>query len=199
MIATHPVAGPDDQTLRWRMSAELLPPLGEALQVPEPLATPLREGAVTRVVVTGQGVEITLAADRSWRTDGPALRTALLAALELPGEWATAPADRCEDDDTRDERLSLATEQALAGQVGDFARSHGGRIELESVRDGVVTVRMSGACHGCPAAGVTLHARLERTLRQDHPELKQVRAVQSAQSGPPLTWLTQQGRRRPHA
>lgn len=192
MIPIHPVAGSDEHTLRWRVPADRLPSEGEALLVPEPLATSLRQGVVTRIVVGGGGVDITLGAHRTWRADGPALRTALLAALESPEEWVTVMDGqaRAGRDTTLDDRLSRAARDALAGEVGDLARSHGGRIELESVRDGVVMVRMSGACHGCPAAGITLHTRLERALRRDHPDLKEVRGVPAGRSGSPLGWLT---------
>ncbi|MFK4144872.1 NifU family protein [Streptomyces sp. NPDC004065] len=91
--------------------------------------------------------------------------------------------DRCTDDrgvddrDTDDALLHAAAQEVLAGPAGDFARSHGGSIELVGVRDGVVTVRLGGACHGCPASWFTLHQRLERRLRRLHPGLREVRAT----------------------
>ncbi|MEU3983781.1 NifU family protein [Streptomyces sp. NPDC026672] len=63
--------------------------------------------------------------------------------------------------------------------MGDLARSHGGTIELVDVCDGVVSVRLRGACHGCPAAWFTLHQRLERLLRRCHPGPLEVRNVGS--------------------
>ncbi|KAE8762461.1 NifU family protein, partial [Georgenia thermotolerans] len=87
----------------------------------------------------------------------------------------------------RDARLRAAAEEVIAGPVGDLARSHGGRIELAEVRDGVVAVRMSGACHGCPAAAVTMHARLERLVRERCEGLVEVREVGAPARAP--FWL----------
>jgi Fe-S cluster biogenesis protein NfuA len=67
--------------------------------------------------------------------------------------------------------LSAMVRDLLAGAVGQFARSHGGAIDLVRVHDDVVTVRLTGACHGCPAARITLHQRLERELRRRYPAL----------------------------
>ena len=89
------------------------------------------------------------------------------------GERDAAGRDAASDDVA----LHAAALEALAGEVGELARSHGGSIALESVRDGVVTVRMRGACAGCPAAGLTLHARLERELRHRVPGLVEIRSV----------------------
>ena len=53
-----------------------------------------------------------------------------------------------------------------SGPIGALAESHGGSIELVSIVDDIVTVRVSGACQGCPAASLTLHDKLQRELRR---------------------------------
>ncbi len=53
----------------------------------------------------------------------------------------------------------------------------GGDVELVDVEDGVVKVRLEGACHGCPMAAMTLQMGIERTLKRDVPEIKSVEAV----------------------
>jgi Fe-S cluster biogenesis protein NfuA len=63
-------------------------------------------------------------------------------------------------------QLAAITAQLLAGPIGALAQSHGGSIELVSVADNTVRVRMSGACHGCSAAAATLHDKLQRELRR---------------------------------
>jgi Fe-S cluster biogenesis protein NfuA len=62
--------------------------------------------------------------------------------------------------------LEAAVAELLAGSVGALAASHGGSIALVSVVDHTVTVRMSGACDGCPGASTTLRDVLERELRR---------------------------------
>jgi Fe-S cluster biogenesis protein NfuA len=53
----------------------------------------------------------------------------------------------------------------------------GGDVELVDIEDGVVRVRLEGACHGCPMAAMTLQMGIERVLKRDVPEIKGVEAV----------------------
>jgi Fe-S cluster biogenesis protein NfuA len=53
----------------------------------------------------------------------------------------------------------------------------GGDVELVSVDDGVVRVRLEGACHGCPMSQITLKHGIERILKQEIPTIKEVVAV----------------------
>jgi len=57
-------------------------------------------------------------------------------------------------------------------------QSHGGDIELISVgQDNTVKVRLQGACSGCPGAQMTLKMGIERLLKENIPEVKEVIAV----------------------
>jgi len=67
-------------------------------------------------------------------------------------------------------------EQALQ-KIRPFLQADGGDAELVSVEDGVVKVRLQGACHGCPMATMTLKQGIERTIKKEVPEVKQVIAV----------------------
>ncbi len=185
MVPIHPEACPDPQVVRWRTPPGALPRVGRVTAAPEPVQRLFDDGTVASVHVGPDHLDVALADGRAWATDGGRVRTALLAGLDQPDGWSTVAAEppgeqhRDEhDDDRRDDRLRAAAEVALAGEVGELARSHGGAIELDSVADGVVTVRMRGACHGCPAAEVTLHARLERALREACPDLREVRSLE---------------------
>ena len=53
----------------------------------------------------------------------------------------------------------------------------GGNVELVDVEDGVVKVRLTGACGGCPMSQMTLKMGIERVLRQEIPEIKEVQSV----------------------
>ncbi len=53
----------------------------------------------------------------------------------------------------------------------------GGNVELVTVDDGVVKVRLTGACGGCPMATITLKTGIERILKQEVPEIKEVVAI----------------------
>ena len=50
----------------------------------------------------------------------------------------------------------------------------GGDVELVSITDGVVKVKLKGACAGCPCANMTLKMGIERILKEKVPEVKSV-------------------------
>ncbi|MGQ9653761.1 MAG: NifU family protein [Thermodesulfobacteriota bacterium] len=56
-------------------------------------------------------------------------------------------------------------------------QADGGDVELVDVNDGVVRVRLTGACGGCPMSQMTLKMGIERRLRQRLPEVKGVESV----------------------
>ncbi len=53
----------------------------------------------------------------------------------------------------------------------------GGDVELIDVSNGTVKVKLTGACGGCPMASMTLKMGIERILKQEIPEIKEVVAV----------------------
>jgi Fe-S cluster biogenesis protein NfuA len=53
----------------------------------------------------------------------------------------------------------------------------GGNVELVEVEDGTVKVKLVGACAGCPMSTMTLKNGIERILKQEIPEVKEVVAV----------------------
>ncbi len=67
-------------------------------------------------------------------------------------------------------------EESLA-RVRPALQADGGDVELVDVKDGVVTLRLTGACGGCPMAAMTLRDGIERVLREEVPEVKEVVSV----------------------
>lgn len=67
-------------------------------------------------------------------------------------------------------------ERVLA-KIRPNLQADGGDVELVNVKGGVVTVRLKGACGGCPMATITLKNGIERALKEEIPEVKQVVAV----------------------
>jgi Fe-S cluster biogenesis protein NfuA len=68
-------------------------------------------------------------------------------------------------------------EEALK-KIRPTLEADGGGIELVDVEDGVVRVRLKGACKGCMGAQMTLKMGVERVLKEEIPEIKSVEAVQ---------------------
>jgi len=67
-------------------------------------------------------------------------------------------------------------EKAL-DKIRPALRADGGDIELIDVVDGVVKVKLTGACGGCPMSQMTLKMGVERVLKQQVPEVKSVETV----------------------
>lgn len=71
------------------------------------------------------------------------------------------------------ERIEKALEQIRPALQAD-----GGDVEFVGVKDGVVQVRLKGACGGCPMSSMTLSLGVERAIKRAVPEVKKVEAVQ---------------------
>jgi len=67
--------------------------------------------------------------------------------------------------------------QAVLDNIRPNLRADGGDVELVDVKDGVVSVRLKGACAGCPMSTMTLKNGIERLLKQEISDVKEVIAV----------------------
>ena len=64
--------------------------------------------------------------------------------------------------------------EAVLEKVRPMLQSDGGDIELVDVADGVVSVRLTGACGACPSSTMTMKMGIERAIQQEIPEIKEV-------------------------
>lgn len=68
--------------------------------------------------------------------------------------------------------------QAAIEKIRPMLKADGGDVELVSVsEEGIVQVRLQGACSGCPMSQMTLKNGIERILKQEIPEIKSVVSV----------------------
>jgi Fe-S cluster biogenesis protein NfuA len=67
-------------------------------------------------------------------------------------------------------------ENAL-NKIRPLLQRDGGDVELVEVVEGVVKVRLQGACAGCPMSQMTLKNGIERLLKQEIPEVESVESV----------------------
>jgi len=78
---------------------------------------------------------------------------------------------------TQEATLKEKVEKSLA-TVRPALQADGGDVELVDVNDeGVVSLRLTGACRGCPMSTMTLKMGIERVLREQVPEVERVEAV----------------------
>jgi Fe-S cluster biogenesis protein NfuA len=67
-------------------------------------------------------------------------------------------------------------EQALK-KIKPMLMADGGDVELVEVENGVVKVRLQGACAGCPMSQMTLKNGIEKIIKEEVPEVISVEAV----------------------
>ena len=68
--------------------------------------------------------------------------------------------------------------QKILNLIRPAVQADGGDVELvEVTTDGVVRIRLHGACVGCPSSSITLQMGIERNLRDHIPEIQRVEAV----------------------
>ena len=67
--------------------------------------------------------------------------------------------------------------EAVLDKIRPQLMMDGGNVELVEVNDGTVKVKLTGACGGCPMATITLKMGIEKILKQEIPEVKEVVAI----------------------
>ncbi|MGD9142261.1 MAG: NifU family protein [Dehalococcoidia bacterium] len=67
--------------------------------------------------------------------------------------------------------------EEILGKIRPALERDGGNVELVEVENGTVKVKLVGACAGCPMSTMTLKNGIERILKQEIPEVKEVVAV----------------------
>jgi len=67
--------------------------------------------------------------------------------------------------------------EVVLAQIRPALQADGGDVELVAVNEGVVRLKLKGACDGCPMVTMTLRHGIERVLKEQIPEVKEVIAV----------------------
>ncbi len=65
----------------------------------------------------------------------------------------------------------------LIGSIRKHLQADGGDIEFVDYVDGIVKVKLHGACHGCPHAAMTLQSIVENVIMTEIPEVKGIENV----------------------
>jgi Fe-S cluster biogenesis protein NfuA len=61
-------------------------------------------------------------------------------------------------------------------EVRPYLVAHGGGVELLGVDDGVVRLKLEGACHGCPSSALTLRSAVEEAIMRAAPDVERIEA-----------------------
>ena len=67
--------------------------------------------------------------------------------------------------------------EKVIDEIRPFLQADGGNIELIDVQEGIVKVKLVGACGSCPMSQLTLERGVEARLKEKVPEVKEVIAI----------------------
>ncbi len=76
------------------------------------------------------------------------------------------------------ETINERVKSVIEKEVRPALMADGGDIELVSVEDGVVKVRLYGSCAGCPFRQMTLASGVEARIKEKVPEIERVELVE---------------------
>ncbi len=68
--------------------------------------------------------------------------------------------------------------QEVINRIRPMLQADGGDVELVDMEDGVVKVRLKGACSGCPMSQMTLKNGIEKLLKEEIAEVVSVESVE---------------------
>lgn len=180
MPAVNVVPTPNPDALMFRVQEALVPAGTYEYASPDkagdaPLAQQLLGvSGIELILIAPKFVTVRKQTDADWSTLQPRVTAALEHFLDS-GEMAvfeTRSGSAPERTDVERQIIALIDEEIRPAVAQD-----GGDITFESFVDGVVTVRMSGACGSCPSSTLTLKAGVERLLQEEIPAVKSVEAL----------------------
>lgn len=138
-------------------------------------------GEVARVFLGNDFVTVTKAEEADWQRLRPRVLGAIMEHY-LAGLPVIEGADQAgEDEDFAPEDGEIVSQikELLDTRVRPAVAGDGGDIIFRGFRDGIVRLRMQGACSGCPSSRATLKHGVETMLRHYVPEVVRVEQVEA--------------------
>jgi len=147
-----------------------------------PLAARLFElEGVARVFLGADFVTITKTNEAEWQDLRPQVLGAIMEHFMAgrPVMAGDEAEDDVEDTDPADAEVVAQIKELLDARVRPAVAGDGGDIVFRGFRDGIVKLRMQGACSGCPSSRATLKHGVENMLRHYVPEVVAVEQVEA--------------------
>ena len=127
----------------------------------------LKIPGMMKVELDGNLVIVTQGGSEDWRQLGKRVGAAIRSFLNPMPE--VAEGDRLPSD-----LMRTKVQQVLDEMINPGVAAHGGFVELLDVQDDNVFIRMGGGCQGCGAADVTLKMGIERLIREQVPQVREI-------------------------
>jgi NFU1 iron-sulfur cluster scaffold homolog, mitochondrial len=122
---------------------------------------------ISKVELDGYKVTVTQSGGEDWRQIGKRIGTAIRTFLN-------PPPDVPEGDRLPPEEVRHRVQQVLDEMINPGVAAHGGFVELLDVQDDSIFIRMGGGCQGCGAADMTLKMGIERLIRENVPQVREI-------------------------
>jgi Fe-S cluster biogenesis protein NfuA len=135
---------------------------------------------VCEVIVAGDQLTVS---KREGSPPWSALAAQLRYAVRTAVEQAEAPLAGAGGGAEDDGAMFDAASDIFRTQINPWVAQHGGKVELIDVQDATVVLRMTGGCHGCGMASVTLRQGIEASLRRAIPSLKGIKDITDHAAG----------------
>ncbi|MCH9805091.1 NifU family protein [bacterium] len=126
--------------------------------------------AISAVVIADTTVSVTKERSASWEGLRSQIGAEIRAHLEIGRPAIVEPHHSGRDD----QQVRAAIEQLVDREVNPTIAAHGGKISVVEVRNGVLSIAMSGGCQGCASSTATLRDGFETMARRVAPELTQI-------------------------
>ncbi len=184
---------PNPATLKFLPGEQVMPSgTREFTSIEQAAASPLAQalfglGDVTGVFYGRDFVSVTIAPGAQWSDNKPQVLSLLLdhfvAQTPLFAGQSADFAVPAEDDDAMigddpaDADIVEQIKDLIETRVRPAVANDGGDITYRGFREGVVYLKMQGACSGCPSSTATLKHGIESLLRHYVPEVQEVRAA----------------------
>jgi Fe-S cluster biogenesis protein NfuA len=128
---------------------------------------------VKMVDISGPVVAVVKNDDSNWED----LKRLIADALRVSVAQSSAPlgqSARTFGKARSDGEILLAVQEVLDRQANPAIAAHGGHVSATDVKDGVVSMLMSGGCQGCAASAATLRGGVEKMIRAAVPEVRDI-------------------------
>jgi len=122
---------------------------------------------IAKVALDSYKVSVTQSDNEDWRQLGKRIGSAIRMFLNPP---AVMP----EGDRLPPEEVRIRVQQVLDEMINPGVASHGGFVELLDVQEDSVFIRMGGGCQGCGAADMTLKMGIEKLIRENVPQVREI-------------------------
>lgn len=132
---------------------------------------------VKAVFISGNFVSVTKEGDTTWETAIPLIKKAISAFLDSGQPAVTGLEEEPETDAVEEDETVQRIKQLLEDNIRPAVAMDGGDVVFESFEDGVVRLKMYGACSGCPSSTMTLKMGIEGLLTRMVPGVREVEAV----------------------